>query len=267
MHYLNYDVAVGEPGSLYQMLNALCVSLPTLQPASLWSPSSKTIRRPTCPMMATRMKGSPEGDEGRAVTETERGDYLKQLYGDAAGAKIGERQAPPPPPPSADEPDIAMLQDGMQGLGWGQTRLVDVDMAVGPLELTLEPLLNGSRLLAVRLEMPLGMVLEEDAPVPSKAVAAPVVVDLLEEGTARVGGIRLGDVVRATTYMTMGVRYETWQLMLGGGGTPALQKALMPTANQDFEQVLLAIASNSRTERGNGQIVLLVERPAAREDD
>ena len=138
-------------------------------------------------------------------------------------------------------------------------------MAVGPLELTLEPLLDDSRLLAVRLEMPLGMVLEEDAPVPAKAVAAPVVVELLEEGTARDGGLRLGDSVRATTYMAMGYKYETWKMMLGGGGTPALQKALMPTSNQPFEQVLMAIASNSKMERGNGQIVLLVERPAGAE--
>ena len=49
----------------------------------------------------------------------------------------------------------------------------------------------------------------------------------------------------------------------GGGGTPALQKALMPTKGQPFEQVMAAIGSNSRDERGNGQIVLLVERPAA----
>lgn len=245
------------------MLQAVfSLSLLAWQP--LPSATRSSVTRSAWPTMATRLKGAPEGDEGQEVTDTEdRGDYLKQLFGDEAGAKIGERTAPPPPPTTVDEPEIAMLQDGIQGLGWGQTRLVDVDMAVGPLELTLEPLLDGSRLLAVRLEMPLGMVLEEDAPVPAKAIAAPVVVELLEEGTARDGGIRPGDIVRATTYMTMGVKYETWKMMLGGGGTPALQKALMPTSNQDFEQVLLAIASNSKMERGNGQIVLLVERPAA----
>lgn len=51
-------------------------------------------------------------------------------------------------------------------------------------------------------------------------------------------------------------------MMLGGGGTPALQKDVMPTLNQPFEQVMAAIGSNSRDERGNGQIVMLVERPA-----
>jgi len=190
------------------------------------------------------------------MSEEDRRAYLGQLFGESAAQKLE------PPPSVSATPDIAMLQDGMQALQWGQTRLVDVDMAVGPLELSLAPLLTGSSLYVERLEMPLGMVLEEHAPVPSKAVVAPLVTELLEGGSALEGGVRVGDLLRATTYMTMGYKYETWKMMLGGGGTPALQKALMPTDNQPFEQVLAAIASNSRNERGNGQIVLLVERPA-----
>ena len=50
-----------------------------------------------------------------------------------------------------------------------------------------------------------------------------------------------------------------------GGGSPSLQKALMPTVNQPFETIMQAIASNSRNERGNGQIVLLIERPQSRD--
>ena len=44
------------------------------------------------------------------------------------------------------------------------------------------------------------------------------------------------------------------------GGTPVLKKALMPTANQPFDRVMQVIISNSASERGNDQVVLLVER-------
>ena len=40
-----------------------------------------------------------------------------------------------------------MLQEGMQEIAWGDTRLVDVDMAPGPLEVNVSPLFEGSRLL------------------------------------------------------------------------------------------------------------------------
>ena len=54
---------------------------------------------------------------------------------------------------------------------------------------------------------------------------------------------------------------QAWQMALQLGGTPVLKKALMRTANQPFDRVMQAIASNSASEKGNDQIVLLVERP------
>ena len=46
---------------------------------------------------------------------------------------------------AADAQEIAMLQDGIQTLDFGATRLIDVDMAPGPLETSIEPLLEASR--------------------------------------------------------------------------------------------------------------------------
>lgn len=225
-------------------------------PSPSWRPAGRA-RAPT--LMATKLKGGgPDDGTGPVLSGEERKEYLSQLFGETAAEKL----APPPPPPPT-EAQIAMLQEGIQRLEWGEIRLVDVAMAVGPLELKLEPLCDASELLCVRLDLPLGMVLEEDAPVPSKAVVAPIVMELLDGGSARDGGVLVGDLLRATTYVTMGYKYETWKMMLGGGGTPALQKSLMPTSNQPFEQVMAAIASNSQQERGNGQIVLMIERPAA----
>ena len=53
----------------------------------------------------------------------------------------------------------------------------------------------------------------------------------------------------------------TWQLMMGGIGQPKLQKMLFATQDEPFEKVMAAIASNAREQQGNGQVVLVLERP------
>ena len=50
------------------------------------------------------------------------------------------------------------------------------------------------------------------------------VVELFDVGSAIVGGVRKGDVVRATTACKMAMSTPTWQLMLGGIGRPTMQK-------------------------------------------
>ena len=49
--------------------------------------------------------------------------------------------------------------------------------------------------------------------------------------------------------------------MLGGVGTPKMQKQLLPVdAKLPFEQLMAALASNAKEGSGNGQVVLLLER-------
>ena len=158
-----------------------------------------------------------------------------------------------------------MLVEGMQALEWGQIRLIDVDGAPGPLELSVAPLLEGSSLLCVRLDMPLGMLLEEETE--GDLRGSMVVAELLEDGSAKAGGVAVGDVLRATTAMTMQMSYPTWQLMMGGVGQPRLQKVLLPTDKEPFEAVMGGIASNARERQGNGQLVLVLERPAQPDED
>ena len=201
--------------------------------------------RPRCQFKTGQ--GEPVGDKAQ------RRQNLKDLFGEQAADNLapltpGERA-------EAQIDEILMLQEGMQSLSWGGLRLVDVDMAPGPLELALEPLESGSTLLCARLDMPLGLLLEEEA-------ASDVrVIELLDGGSAAAGGVRVGDALRGMTAVTMGMSYPTWQLMLGGVGTPKLQKMLIPVdAKLPFEQVMAALGSNAREAQGNGQVVLLLER-------
>ena len=83
----------------------------------------------------------------------------------------------------------------------------------------------------MRLDMPLGMLLEEitlppaaGADAAANGTVAVAVAELFDEGSAISGGVRLGDLVRATTAVTMAMSYPAWQLMLGGVGKPSLQK-------------------------------------------
>lgn len=96
-----------------------------------------------------------------------------------------------------------------------------------------------------------------DAPPLPAGPAAPlpiIVAEVFADSSAQRGGVLAGDLVRASTFMSMGMSYPAWQLMMGGIGKPTLQKALMPTAGAPFDQVLAAIASNAREQQGNGQV-------------
>ena len=122
------------------------------------------------------------------VSPEEERERLSQLFGKENAEKIMSRSASARAKPKAEAAEeILMLQEGMQTLKWGAVRLVDVDMAPGPLEASFEPLLPSSSLLCARLELPLGMLLEE----PEAADGGfQVVAELLDGGSARDGGGR-----------------------------------------------------------------------------
>lgn len=212
------------------------------------------------------------GPVSSASSDKERRERLGQLIGEDSANRIVPLSARE----KAENIEVQMLSNGLQKLDWGETRMVDVEMAPGPLEISLQPILSFSELLAVRLDMPLGLLLEEgdvaagsssedtDATPKLRATPAVVVADLLE-GSAEDGGVRRGDLVRATTAISMAMSYPAWQLLMGGVGRPTLQKIILPTLGQPFDAVLAAITSNSREQQGNGQVILLLERAHADE--
>ena len=83
---------------------------------------------------------------------------------------------------------------------------------------------------------------------------------LLRHRSPIAGRAQVGDLVRATTYVTMGMSYPAWQLMLDGVGKPTLLKSVLAAEKASFETVLAAIGSNGQEAQGNGQVVLFVER-------
>lgn len=200
-----------------------------------------------------------------ARSEEERRQLLAKLY--------PNEQLSPKDRPRANEPQ-PMSDDGVLAQPWGPLALVDVNGAEGPLTGVFRPLCAGgaSRLLVLRMVMPLGLLLEETAPGRFEAV------EVVEEGGAY-GKVQPGDILRATTCVRMAMSYPAWQVVLGGVGRPTAQKLLLqlsPAGDQGapadggvgravpFEEMMAAIQSNAQNSPGgNGQIILLVERPAS----
>ena len=179
---------------------AAALLLPWLQPSRVAIDSARRTR-------------GIRADEDPAA----RRERLRQLFGEEASERLAprlereKREAALEALEADGEEDteIQMLQDGMRSVSWGATRLVDVAMAKGPLEVTLQPVLprGTSKLLCVRLDMPLGMLIEE-APVPNEAaLVRPTVVELFPQGSAEPSGVRIGDIVRATTAVNMAMDY------------------------------------------------------------
>ena len=167
-----------------------------------------------------------------ATAEEERREKLAQLFGTDAASRIAEQTSESGSKTAAfeEEVEIQMLQEGMQQLSWGAIRLVDVSMAPGPLEASFVPVLpdGTSQLLCVRLDMPLGMLIEE-AEEGEAAAGNPVVGELLEDSSAAAGGVAEGDVIRATTGVIMGMSYPTWQLMSKSGSVILTRWRLSPS--------------------------------------
>lgn len=201
--------------------------------------------------------------QGAERDAEERRRKLAELYG---AENLPEEDRPRPS--AADVQPL--LEEGVLRQPWGALTLIDVNGAETPLTGTFEPVLpDPSELLVMRLDMPLGMLIEEAQP-------GRVEVVELAEGGGAYGKVEPGDVLRATTACMMAMSYPAWQVMLGGVGRPSVQKKLLPVApgqasadsasaaQQTFEDVMGAIQSNADgMPGGNGQVILIIERASS----
>ena len=173
-------------------------------------------------MSAPHSLASWRRSNARATASEEERRRLQQLFG--RRPKIADRTATKKV--AADEParEIQMLVEGMQQLEWGAVRLVDVAMTPGPLEASFAPRLAESDLLSVRLDMPLGMLLEEQVTEGDSGPPSAVVAELLMEGSARNGGVMEGDMLRACTAVKMAMSYPTWNLPIAAWASCSSKK-------------------------------------------
>jgi hypothetical protein len=121
----------------------------------------------------------------------------------------------------------------------------DNDKEVGP------PLL--SRIIAIQAPLPLGIILGQDiatATANENTVTGGLLIttvdDIAKDGNGSIiGGIQVGDIVRACTACQSTMEQPTWQLMLGGVGQPKTTRMMYVCDNQPLEEILNAISSNS----------------------
>ena len=90
--------------------------------------ATATVRHSQPRCQFTTGKGEPVDDD-----KAQRRQNLKDLFGEQAADRLAPLTKTERAEAQVDE--ILMLQEGMQRLSWGGIRLVDVDMAPGPLEL------------------------------------------------------------------------------------------------------------------------------------
>jgi hypothetical protein len=128
---------------------------------------------------------------------------------------------------------------------------VDLGSAIEQINVTLTD--PNSKLLQAKMEFPLGLVLENiDDEV--------VVTDVSEGSAAAAAKVNVGDVVRATSAVTMQMTYPTMNILFGGVGRPRLVKILLPTLKVPFHKVMDAVRSNSPAQGGDGSIIMVLER-------
>eukprot|EP00956_Cyclotella_meneghiniana_P007707 scaffold10321_cov69-Cyclotella_meneghiniana.AAC.9 len=112
-----------------------------------------------------------------------------------------------------------------------------------------------SRIIATTSPLPLGIVLGQ-----SNESDIITVDELSTDGNgAMIGGIELGDVLRAVTACQTTMETPTWQLLAGGIGQPKTKRFMFSVDGRPLEEVLDAVGSN-RMDISGRDVVLVIER-------
>lgn len=121
------------------------------------------------------------------------------------------------------------------------------------------PFLNDSQILRLDVKVPCGIVLEQQE---DDSVA---VVEVETESNGERAGVRVGDLLRATSALRAQMEMPTWQLIGGGIGRPRLFRFifgcdLCGPPRRRFEDVLAAVASNRDDPEGRPALLVLERR-------
>eukprot|EP00898_Chlorokybus_atmophyticus_P001615 jgi/Chlat1/2454/Chrsp171S02341 len=224
---------------------------PQVRTASL--PFPRHRRR--CGGFAAAAAAAQQGDEPTA----RQGDGREGGEGGGGGVNVAESLAAldrlcAPGDPTCDP--NAVSEDEATGSYETRvrpiTRQIEVDIGndlPSVAEFTLRN--EFSRIYAVSVRLPLGIVLEEKD-------GALVIDDIWDDGNAAGTSVRVGDVLRATTAVTRVMTYPSMNLLLGGIGRPAAQRIFFMADGASFGNVIEAIKSNKDIDN---EAILIFERP------
>ncbi|EEH60955.1 uncharacterized protein MICPUCDRAFT_50648 [Micromonas pusilla CCMP1545] len=224
-------------------------------------------RTPARTRRATRRRAvsSQKGDRGdddddRADGNASR-DALRALDKLVPGTTADEARREPPPE-RADGDDASTSRDE-GGIGIVRREVVvELDAEDANVAMASFAVRSASaRIVQVTIPPPVGIAFEEDDD-DGEIVVAEVV-----EGSnaAAVGGVAVGDVLRATSAMIPEMKYPMGNLFLGGVGRPGFRRVLFTipvgeayAPGATFDDAMGAIFSNKKA--GDFDVVLVLER-------
>lgn len=224
-------------------------------------------RTPARTRRATRRRAvsSRKGDRGdddddRADGNASR-DALRALDKLVPGTTADEARREPPP--ERADGDAASTSRDEGGIGIVRREVVvELDAEDANVAMASFAVRSASaRIVQVTIPPPVGIAFEEDDD-DGEIVVAEVV-----EGSnaAAVGGVAVGDVLRATSAMIPEMKYPMGNLFLGGVGRPGFRRVLFTipvgeayAPGATFDDAMGAIFSNKKA--GDFDVVLVLER-------
>ena len=224
-------------------------------------------RTPARTRRATRRRAvsSRKGDRGdddddRADGNASR-DALRALDKLVPGTTADEARREPPP--ERADGDAASTSRDEGGIGIVRREVVvELDAEDANVAMASFAVRSASaRIVQVTIPPPVGIAFEEDDD-DGEIVVAEVV-----EGSnaAAVGGVTVGDVLRATSAMIPEMKYPMGNLFLGGVGRPGFRRVLFTipvgeayAPGATFDDAMGAIFSNKKA--GDFDVVLVLER-------
>ena len=225
-------------------------------------------RTPARTRRATRRRAvsSQKGDRGddddddRADGNASR-DALRALDKLVPGTTADEARREPPPERADGDAASTSRDEGEIGIVRREV-VVELDAEDANVAMASFAVRSASaRIVQVTIPPPVGIAFEEDDD-DGEIVVAEVV-----EGSnaAAVGGVAVGDVLRATSAMIPEMKYPMGNLFLGGVGRPGFRRVLFTipvgeayAPGATFDDAMGAIFSNKKA--GDFDVVLVLER-------
>ena len=227
-------------------------------------------RTPARTRRATRRRAvsSQKGDRGGDDDDVFRADGISTASRDALRAldklvpgTTADEARREPPPERADGDAASTSRDDGVGIVRREV-VVELDAEDANVATASFAVRSASaRIVQVTIPPPVGIAFEEDDD-DGEIVVAEVV-----EGSnaAAVGGVAVGDVLRATSAMIPEMKYPMGNLFLGGVGRPGFRRVLFTipvgeayAPGATFDDAMGAIFSNKKA--GDFDVVLVLER-------